>query len=378
MTAIAEHEWTAPDPGGACPAQIEIAMPGFVVPAVDPQSRRQVIIILIVQAMLPEEGEATLTPVIETASGVQPSPALPPLRLRALRPVWIPLVSRSDRPGATRDEAVLRLNTPSVWSGVAVLRSDGGAARERARALAESWLAQLSPEAGTMAVVHTRKHMSPSFNVSKTTRTLPLTELTRDKPWRRLFDEETDYQTITIGLARPGAPHPDAGLTVQASLRGFNGIFGGSTLSCAIWLIDHEEVRHRVGSSAEAAAQVFEGWIGSVEPLQAWIAGAAWIPEFSTYEDFAQTAYENAVAPDWHRSDRPLPLPWLRFVAPLLWLDEAFIEALDPGPLEAVAELRRNGSVTALSLRPGRPLSDLEAALSPILPRFHGNQLPKG
>ncbi len=63
MTAIAEHEWTAPDPGGACPAQIEIAMPGFVVPAVDPQSRRQVIIILIVQAMLPEEGEVTLTPV---------------------------------------------------------------------------------------------------------------------------------------------------------------------------------------------------------------------------------------------------------------------------------------------------------------------------
>ena len=61
---------------------------------------------------------------------------------------------------------------------------------------------------------------------------------------------------------------------------------------------------------------MFEGWIGSVEPLQAWIAGAAWIPEFSTYEDFAQTAYENAVAPDWHRSDRPPPLPWLRFVAP--------------------------------------------------------------
>jgi hypothetical protein len=149
-------------------------------------------------------------------------------------------------------------------------------------------------------------------------------------------------------------------------------------LSCAIWLIDHEEVRRRLGSSAEAAAQVFEGWIGSVEPLQAWFGHAAWIPEFSTYEDFAQTAYEDAVAPDWHRSDCPPPMPWLRFVAPRLWLDEAIIEALDPGPLEAVAELGRHGRVTALSLRPGRSLSDLEAALSPILPRFHGNQLPKG
>jgi hypothetical protein len=33
--------------------------------------------------------------------------------------------------------------------------------------------------------------------------------------------------------------------------------------------------------------------------------------------------------------------------------------------------------VTALSLRPGRSLAELEAALAPILPRFRGGQLPK-
>jgi hypothetical protein len=32
--------------------------------------------------------------------------------------------------------------------------------------------------------------------------------------------------------------------------------------------------------------------------------------------------------------------------------------------------------VTALSLRPGRSIAELEAALAPILPRFHGGQLP--
>jgi hypothetical protein len=36
---------------------------------------------------------------------------------------------------------------------------------------------------------------------------------TRDKLWPRLFDEETDYQTITIGLARPDHRAPHAGVT---------------------------------------------------------------------------------------------------------------------------------------------------------------------
>jgi hypothetical protein len=60
-----------------------------------------------------------------------------------------------------------------------------------------------------------------------------------------------------------------------------------------------------------------------------------------------------------------------------LWLDESFVEALDPRQLEAVAELSRHGRVTALSLRPGRSLAELEAALAAILPRFRGGQLPK-
>jgi hypothetical protein len=160
-------------------------------------------------------------------------------------------------------------------------------------------------------------------------------------------------------------------------LRGFAGILGSATLSCAIWLIDHERVRSRIGSSAETAAEVFEGWIGTVEPLQAWIARAAWIPEFNTYEEFTQTVYESAVAPDWHRADLPPRTPWLRFVAARLWLDESFVEALDLRQLEAAAELSRHGRVTALSLRPGRSLAELEAALAPILPRFRGGQLPK-
>jgi hypothetical protein len=377
LTSIAAHEWTPPEPGAASPAEIAIDMPGFVVPAADPQSRRLVILMLTVQATLPEEGEATLTPFVETAAGVAPSPALPPLRLSARRPAWFPLVSRPDAPDRARDEAVLRLNTPSVWSGVAALPGDGGPARERARALAEGWLVGLAPEDGAVAVVHTEKHLTPSFNVSKATRTLPLVDLIRDRLWPRLFDEETDYQTVSIGLARPNSPHAHAGVTVQASLRGFGALLGASTLSCALWLLDDAAVHGRIGSSAEAAEAVFERWIGTVEPLQAWTTRATWIPEFNTYDAFAQTAYESVVAPDWQRADQAPPTPWLRFVAARLWLDETFLEALELPRLEAVAELSRRGRVTALSLRAGRSLAELEAALSPILPRFRGGQLPR-
>lgn len=374
LTSLAEHEWLPPDPGAPCPPETTIEMPDFVAPAADPQSRRLILLILIVQTTLPAEGEATLLPALETAAGVQPSPALPPLRLRALAPGWIPLVSRTDAPDTTRRETILRLNTPSVWSGVAVIRSDGGPARQRARALAEGWLARLSPEAGTTAVVHTEKHMSASFNISKSTRTLPVAELTRDKMWPRLFDAETDYQTVTIDLAGPDAPHPHAGVVIQASLHGFGALLGAGTLSCALWLIEHEEVRRRIGGPAEAAAVAFEEWLGTVEPQQAWVTRAAWVPEFNTYNDFMQTAYESAVSREWHRADRSPRMPWLRFVATKLWLDESFIEDLDPRQLEAVAELVRRGRVTALSLRPGRSLGELEAALAPILPRFSAGQ----
>jgi hypothetical protein len=372
LTSIAEYEWKTPYPGAACEPELTLEIPDFVVPATDPQSRRQVILILIIQAMLPQEGEATLKPSLETMDRIKPSPALPPLRLRALRPSWIPLVSQSDTPSPARNEKVLRLNTPSVWSGVAIIPADRCGARERARSLAEQWLAGLSPEGATMAVVHTKKHMSPSFKISKTTKTLPFAEFIRDKGWPRLFDEEHDYQTITISLALPDSPHACAGVTIQASLRGFSSFLGGSTLSCAIWLIDHAEVRRQIGSSAEAAAEAFQAWIGTVEPLQAWIVRAAWIPEFTTYDDFMQTAYESAASPDWNLADRPPRLPWLRFVATKLWLDEAFVADLDPRQIEDVAEIGRRGRVTALSLRPERSLLELEKALAPLLPRFSG------
>ena len=110
-----------------------------------------------------------------------------------------------------RDQQVLRLNTPSVWSGVAILPDEGATSRKQSRVLAEDWLSRLNPEGGTVAVVQTLKHMSASFNISKSTKTVPLTELRNDKFWARLFSEEAANQTIFVGLARPDARHAHAG-----------------------------------------------------------------------------------------------------------------------------------------------------------------------
>ena len=58
---------TSPSTSSGTTQQVDLAVgdAGFVVLAADPQSRKQVILILIVQSTLPQEGEATLTASVE-------------------------------------------------------------------------------------------------------------------------------------------------------------------------------------------------------------------------------------------------------------------------------------------------------------------------
>jgi hypothetical protein len=81
--------------------------------------------------------------------------------------------------------------------------------------------------------------------------------------------------------------------------------------SCAIWLIEHEQVRRQIGSSVQVAAEVFEGWIGTVEPLQAWIARAAWIPS-STPGSFGNIAACLVSRPVFSGADIAATTPPLR------------------------------------------------------------------
>jgi hypothetical protein len=150
MTPLAVHT-------GPLPAEGVVEIADFTVPAVEPQTRRQFLLQLDVNVRMPEAGEATLIPVLAPLEAEVQSPSLPPLRLAAVQPSWVPIVSRSEKPDAGRLQAILRLNTPSVLSAAAILPDDGDTSRDRARELIEAWLRRLRPEPGTTAVVHAQR-----------------------------------------------------------------------------------------------------------------------------------------------------------------------------------------------------------------------------
>jgi hypothetical protein len=165
-----------------------------------------------------------------------------------------------------------------------------------------------------------------------------------------------------------------AGVTIQAALRGFGGILGSSTLSCAIWLIDHEQV---LGSRGRLRRRCSGNGSERSSPSRLGLRA----PPGSLSSTPTMNSCRRYTRAPWRRTGTagiPPRIPWLRFVAARLWLDQSFVEALDSRQFEAIAELSRHGRVTTLSLRPELSLAELEAALAPILPRFQAGQLARG
>lgn len=378
MDAVASRDWTGSLIEGAGRHEQIFEDGDFTVPAVDPQSRKSFILILRIEVALPDGGEATLTPRLTVLAPAIDGPTLPPLRVRADRPAWQPIVSRPPlQYPAPQDEAVRRLNAPAVRSMVAVLNGDTAPSRDAIRALAEAWFRKLAPPPGTAATVHTEKHMTASANVSKSTQSLPFADLLADRKWPKLFDAQTDYQTVTVEIALQGAPYPLAGLVMQSTLRDIGGTPGPRqpTLSGAIWMVDHPDVERHLGLPADDADRLFETWIAGVTPCQGWRTRAAWIPAFDRYDDYEPTLYEQAAAVEWFRlglvdqlMDAARLGRRLRFVSPLMWLGAELMRAIDASRLQDVATLARQGETMKVTLRPDRSLADLEEALSAILP----------
>lgn len=379
MDAVASRDWTGFDIVGAGHDEQIFEDGDFTVPAVDPQSRKSFLVILRVEVALPDGSEATLTPRLSVLAPAVDGPKLPPLRLRADRPGWQPVVSHPPlQYPAPQDEAVRRLNAPAVRSMVAVLNGDGAPSRDGIRALAETWFGKLAPPAGTVATVHTEKHMTASASVSKSTQSLPFADLLADRKWPKLFDAQTDYQTVTVEIALQGAPYPLAGLVMQSTLRGIGGAPGlrPATLSGAIWMIDHPDIERHLGLTADDADTLFETWIAGVAPCQGWRTRAAWIPAFSRYDGYEPTLYEQAATVEWFRlglmdqlMDATRLGQRLRFVSPLMWLGAELMQAIDASRLQEAATLARQGETTRVTLRSDRSLADLEQALAAILPR---------
>ncbi len=149
---------------------------------------------------------------------------------------------------------------------------------------------------------------------------------------------------------------------------------GGSAVSVSLWVLNDPAIFEALGTTPELA-QMFQAWMASKAPIQAWITRAAWFPELDFYEQYNQTVYEQASTIDWFRShlngmlaSRAWACRRLRFMASTLWLGRELRSQVDMGRLGEVAELSQAGDATCVRLQPDRSLGELEAALASILP----------
>jgi hypothetical protein len=393
MTPIASFEQSAPAMSDGA-WMFDVAP--FAVPDLNPEARNRIVLIVALEIADTGLAAITISPSIATASS-EPL-ELPPVKLQAQRPSWIPKIA-GDAPAA-KTSAIIKLNEPSVLSMVALLDHDA-AALTAIRQWAEQWLAALKVADGAELSVATHKHMSASFRVAKTEKTLPLSGAAAHSQWPKLFDAKSDYQTVMLRVMPAGRAFPIAGFTWQAALR--NGLRpdpdqalkylrdtvgpyvgadaapmendGGSAVSVALWVLNDPAIFEALGTTPDKLAQMFEAWMAGTAPTQAWITRAAWFPELDFYEQYNQTLYETASTIDWFRShmngllaSRAWACRRLRFMASTLWLGKELASQVDMEQLATVAELSPANGATCVRSRPERSLGELEAALAPILP----------
>jgi tetratricopeptide (TPR) repeat protein len=346
----------------------------FEVPPTEPQSRNQFLLMLQVSLSVAEGREATVRPVIEALDGAFSPVALPPLRVHAIEPAWIPIEGRCS------PDVALLLNEPAVASHVAILPHAAQPERARVQTLIETWLASLASTADAVATVRTEKHLTPAGNSTKGTWSAPAATVRADKRWKRSFDARHDYRSVAIEVARAGEAFPFAGASMAVPWRTPSRRKAPPTpddsnaneaLTVACWFVNEPSVYVACGTTRDAQEALFAAWIDKTDLLQAWIAEAAWFPDSEE-----RTLYERAIpniryrgpqlasltsAPDW-------PGRRLRFLARRGWLGPALAASLDLETLDAVATVRRADGHVEFALRDGRTLGDLERVLAPVLP----------
>jgi tetratricopeptide (TPR) repeat protein len=355
----------------------------FVVPPIDPETRKKFLITLRARLVLARRGHATAKLTLETADRAFPAPRLPPIRLIVPDTSWQPRVG----PGS--DAVLARLNQPSVETTCAILPNASERHCARVKTWFDTWLASLTMGEDVVATVRTHKHMTASGNVSKTSWSVAARTLGADKRWASLFSYERDLQTITVDLANLGDAYPIAGAVMQRSPREHRHAVAEAPdvaqakegLAAAVWFINDATVYKRFGTTREAQSNLV-AFVAEGEVLQAWSAATTWLPHFGDYESGPgqfMTLYEHAVrelsqtlyrGPQFSSlvRDATWPSRRLRFVAPRLWLGESLAARLDLASLEGVATVRRAGLTTQIALNEDAAIGDLERALAPILP----------
>jgi hypothetical protein len=380
-TPVATHEATLSGPLDAGVWSQDA--PSFVMPDLDPEAGKHLLIILRLECV-PEAGAALrLRPTFQPLDGQSGPLDLPPVRIVGGGADWRPIGSEAAHLGeAYRESLLLELNTPSVLSVVTILDGDDEDIRASVRAAAEAWCGSMAGASDCSAAVLTKKHMTASGSVTKKQMTFHLPDLPADPAWKRWFTGKADLQTLRVDVTPRGAFRPCAGFVMQAGLRAFS-ISGAPepvadpALHVAFWTNDHPEAWAAIGTTREAWLTQREAWVERCNLLQAYRAGTAGIPVFDSYEAFAETAYETLSGIDWFRRELQGKLmsgSWcsgtVRFVAPRMWLGPSLAERLGATLPEVAssAEVVPLPGMVRIDLKGGTPIAALERALSPILP----------
>ncbi len=347
--------------------------PDFELPATQSESRKQFLILSQVALRLDAGSTVTISPVLESLDGAFAPLVLPPVRIAGVEASW--------QPAGASPEVAAALNQPSIATRWATLPGGSQASWTFVKGWFERWLTSLSAPAGTTATIFAESQMTRQLKTSKSNWSASLEKLVLEKRWPRLFEAERDYRVATIELTLPGEVFPAAGAVICSTHR--NPLKDGEQpsaeepLNSAVWFINSATVYERLGTTPRTQEQIFERWLEEAGALQAWSTAATWFP--ADIQERGLTLYERAIgdievpyrgAQLQHivSQSKSWPARRLRFVARKLWLNDTLFAQTNPEALEAIATVRRRGSLVEVGLHDDALRSALEEALAPILP----------
>jgi hypothetical protein len=392
----------------------------------------QILVVLQLLVMASSEGAWDIDVSVRPKSTTDFQHDLPRARLAAVEQRWLPVVSGLNPKAAyeTGDLATLQprgpvmlhevqsqqaairrersLNHFAIASNVAIARDEGQPTLDACRAYLESWLRPLAGQTGEMTGeirIRAEKRMTERAYVGKSQKTLPLSEFQRDKAWRKLFDQASNYQTVLATIVPKDAGYPIAGVGLQVGLeqypeqwrehyeqqladtlgkmrgRQFDRAPVEHTVHVFNWVLNHADCYGYLGTSIGDMKNRIDDFVARHPVLQAWHSQYTWQPLFDHADDYHRTVYEESSVLNWFRgilqtdgglNMQKMSVEWcrnvLRMVTPHMWICRALIDQVDRPAVERVAQVTETNGAFKLALRDGQMLDDLELALLPILP----------
>jgi len=399
------------------------------IPTKAPDRPTQILIVLQLHVMASRVGEWDIDVTMRPASDVDDYQyVLPRVRLAAVEPTWLPVVSGLNPKASydTSDLATLpprgplmlyemqhkqaairldrRLNHFAIASNVAIVPDDGQATLDACRADFEAWLQLLADRTGDVRI-HAEKRMTEKAYVGKTRKTLPASALLRDKIWSKLCDHASNYQTVLVTIVPKDGEYPIAGVGLQVGLEDYPDEWRAhheqqiadtlsrmrgrpfapapvvNTVHVFSWVLNHPDCYAYLATSIGEMRDRLDSFASRHAVLQAWHSQSTWRPWFDHADDYERTVYEDHSVLNWFRGILPtdggldaskMSLQWcrnvVRMVTPHLWLCRTLLDQVDKAALEQVAQVSEANGAFKITLRDGCALDDLELALLPVLP----------